>query len=258
MHVWHACVTTFQRLTKRIDLPILGDTDLHFTVDGHEFEANVSVSPAIDDFLLGREWLVKNKAKWDFAASTISFGDRVVHAYWRTLGRVCRRVTVSENCVIPAQQEANIPVGIPHPSSDWAIEPRQLKSRVMMAQTLLSDGHNQLVARVCNYWDESYQLKANSFLGRLLNLNLACSDHADASVLPDVSLSEDRQPTLEQDPTTVFCTSTISAVLMADTARMDSSLAMESLHSHIQCLLDGLLNELTAFIITFVSVFACI
>jgi len=47
---------------NKIGLPILGDMDLHFTVDGRKFVDNVSVSPAIDEFLLGSEWLVKNEA----------------------------------------------------------------------------------------------------------------------------------------------------------------------------------------------------
>jgi len=43
---------------------IVGDTDLQFTVDGHRFIANVLVSPTIDEFLLGSDWLVQNEAKW--------------------------------------------------------------------------------------------------------------------------------------------------------------------------------------------------
>ena len=54
-------------VTDKANLPILGDTTLHFEVDGNHFEANVSVSPAIDDFLLGSDWLEANGAKWDFA-----------------------------------------------------------------------------------------------------------------------------------------------------------------------------------------------
>jgi len=51
--------------TNRNDLLVLGDTDLHFSVDDHKFVANVSVLPAIDHFLLSR--LVDNKCKRDFA-----------------------------------------------------------------------------------------------------------------------------------------------------------------------------------------------
>ena len=120
-------------------MPILGDTDLSFTVDGHEFTANVSVSSAIDDFLLGSDWLIRKEAKWDFAAGTISFGNRTIHAYRCTLDRMCKRVIVSEDCVIPARHEANVPVkvlnvDIPHRSDNWAIETCQLKSRVMLAR----------------------------------------------------------------------------------------------------------------------------
>jgi len=66
---------------NKTELPILGDADLQFTDDGHRFMANASVSPAIDEFLLGSDWLVQNEAKWDFAAGTISLGDKFIHVY---------------------------------------------------------------------------------------------------------------------------------------------------------------------------------
>jgi len=133
---------------------------LHFEVDGNEFEANVSVSSAIDDFLLGNDWLEANRAKWDFATSTLNFGDRVIHAYRHTLGRVFRRVMVTEDCVTPARHEANVPVkmsdtDIPHPVDEWVIETKQLKSTVMTARTLIDGSRKRLVARVCNYTDIS-------------------------------------------------------------------------------------------------------
>jgi len=79
-------------------------------VDGNRFEANVSVSSAIDDFLLGSDWLEANKAKWDFAMGTLQFGDRTIHTYRRTLGKTCRQITVAEDVIVPARHEANVPV----------------------------------------------------------------------------------------------------------------------------------------------------
>jgi len=129
--------------------------DLHFTVDGHRFVADVSASPAIDEFLSGRDWLVKNEAKWDFAKGTISPGDRLIRSYRCTLNEVCRHILVSEDCVVPPKHEANILVkmlddGIPHLTSNWAIEPHRLEPGVMEACTL-SDSHKELAAHVCNY-----------------------------------------------------------------------------------------------------------
>jgi len=114
-------------VADKANLPILEDTTLHFEVDGNQFEANVSVSPAIDDFLLASDWLEANGAKWDFATSTLHFGDRVIHAYRCTLGKVCRQVMVSENYIVPACHEANVPVkmsdkDIPHPTDNWVIK----------------------------------------------------------------------------------------------------------------------------------------
>jgi len=50
-------------VADKANLPILEDTTLHFKVDGNQFEANLSVSPAIVDFLLGSDWLEANGAK---------------------------------------------------------------------------------------------------------------------------------------------------------------------------------------------------
>jgi len=41
-------------------LPIDGDVDLHFTIDRHPMFVNVSVLLAIDELLLGSNWLVQN------------------------------------------------------------------------------------------------------------------------------------------------------------------------------------------------------
>ena len=82
-------------MANKTDLPILGDTDLHFTIDGHKFVANVSVSPAINEFLLGSDWLIENKCKWDFAEGTISVSDKLILAYWHTFNDVCHHILVS-------------------------------------------------------------------------------------------------------------------------------------------------------------------
>jgi len=57
-------------ITNKTILPIDGVVDLHFTIDGHEVTTNVSVLSAIDELLLGSNWLVHNKCHWDFALAT--------------------------------------------------------------------------------------------------------------------------------------------------------------------------------------------
>jgi len=102
---------------------LCGDTDLQFTIDGHKFEVNISLSKGIDESLLGSDWLIQNEAKWDFAARTVTLGDHMVHVYQRHHNGICRRILVTEDCVVPAKCKANILVkmvdeGIPLPSSN--------------------------------------------------------------------------------------------------------------------------------------------
>ena len=134
-------------VADKTNLSILGDTDLCFEIEGNRFRANVSVSPAIDDFLLGSDWMEANGAKWDFPTGTLQLGNCEIRAYRRTLGKMCRQVTVAEDIVVPARHEVNVPVemtdkNIPHPAKNWVIETKQLSSRVMTARTLVMGDRN--------------------------------------------------------------------------------------------------------------------
>jgi len=63
-------------MANKMDIPILEDMNLKFTVDGHRFKVDVSVTHEVDEFLLGSDWLPANHAKWDFADGTIILGDK--------------------------------------------------------------------------------------------------------------------------------------------------------------------------------------
>ena len=259
-------------MANKANLPILGDTTLHFEVDGNQFEANVSVSSAIDDFLLGSDWLETNGANWDFATGTLHFGDRIIRAYRRTLGNVCRQVTVSENFVVPARHEANVPVkmsdkDIPHVTDNWVIKTKQLSSRVMTARTLIDGKQKRFVARVCNYSDEPYELKADYNLaraepvecvpepdGKPSSYALDCNANVNVSALLRASSLSGLPP---EDPTNLLRATTVNASATADgagtttapgtdvTPVTEPAPSAEDLFSHIQCLLDGLPDDLT-------------
>jgi len=40
------------------------DGDMHFTVDSHEMNADVSLLPVINELLLGSDWLMVNKCRY--------------------------------------------------------------------------------------------------------------------------------------------------------------------------------------------------
>jgi len=95
---------------NRANLDVLGDCVISFVTDGHNFEADVSVSNKVDEFLLGSDWLEKYGAKWDFADGTVTLGDHCIRVHRRRRKGICRRVVVAHDCVVPAKHEANITV----------------------------------------------------------------------------------------------------------------------------------------------------
>ena len=140
---------------NKANLDVLGDTVLPFVIDGHRFEADVSVCSKVEDFLLGSDWLEKQGAQWDFSTGTVTLGDRCIKVHRRNRANICRRVVVAADCVVPAKHEMNVLVrmeddGSTLPPYNWAIEPQGLGPNVMSARTLFSDSQPQLVARVLN------------------------------------------------------------------------------------------------------------
>jgi len=93
-------------------LPVDGDTSICLTIDGRLLTAKVSVSPAVDELLLGRDWLVENGCKWDFAAGTMHIGDQLIKTHQKKNVNTCRCVFVSEECEIPQRHKVSVPVRV--------------------------------------------------------------------------------------------------------------------------------------------------
>jgi len=254
---------------NKTDLPILGDTNLTFEVDGHKFWANVSVSDQVDDFLLGSDILSARQAKWDFATGTITVGEKQICAYRCLRKNACCRVIVTENFGMPAKHEANVPVkllGSDHlyPQIDWTIEPCELQKGVVAARTLVSSDQKRAVARVCNYSNEPIEFKANAFLGlaepaeyvpgtgqKTVKPSLeSCNDSTNVAVQTGKK-TELRVPKggSRAKPGAVMHYSRASIVSATPSAQVTEPAASapdRNPYAHIQCLIDGLPIDLTS------------
>ena len=193
----------------------------------------------------------------------------MIHAYRRTLGRVCRQITVSEDCVVPARHEANILVemvdkGVLHPVDDWVIETKQLSSRVMAARTLIDVKQERLVARICNYSDEPYALEAGSYLARAKPVDClpgpgeeitnGIGDYncrvSPVSVVTGATAAADQSLTAERDPAIAFSEATGNAKVTAAgaaqtvTKSAESSIADDP-YEHVLWISPGVISNLS-------------
>jgi len=264
---------------NKTSLPVDGDADIHFTIDGHPMTTSVSVSPVIDELLLGSDWLVQNKCRWDFAAATVFVGDQLINTYQRKHTDVCRRIFVSEQCVVPPRHEANIPVRMMYdhihcPKTEWAVEPRVLRPGVVAARTLLNDDRTYVVVRVLNYSDTSHTFKVDSYLSSAEPVisvvgseqfgTTACWKSAPdkiagkGSVNMDVlSGSEPLEPISQQSSCDASGPSFATHQMRLNTRhnrRCDDYRRLATIvdnptpdqHGHIQCLIERLPDDLTA------------
>ena len=124
---------------------VRGITCLNFTVNGTEMYVNVLVSDDLSDALIfGFDWLKRNKALWDFEAGTLMFENVTVQLKHRSSRANVRRIYVQESIIVQAHTEANVLVkllrsSLRGPKCDWVTTPKEVKSGLFMARTLLPD-----------------------------------------------------------------------------------------------------------------------
>jgi len=125
-----------------------------------------------------------------------------------------------------------------------------LEPGVMAARTLLSDGHGEAVARVCNYSSRPYTFKVDSFLGlaepvvhvtgadgRAVRESLATSSGLGVLGQPDASAWPELKD-LQSYPLPCFD-------LRAPHMAKDAVACPNGLYDHMQCLIDRLPDDLT-------------
>ena len=61
-----------------LQIPLIGEVTIAFQVQGLQHTADVVVTDAIDELILGIDWLAKEACRWDFGSKCIGIGNRWV------------------------------------------------------------------------------------------------------------------------------------------------------------------------------------
>jgi transposase InsO family protein len=152
------------------EIPLLGSMQLCFTVQGIPLKANLLVTDAVEELMLGIDWLTDNGCQWLFDQGVLIIRGRRVRLRSRPSHVLIRRVYVREDTLVPPGVEAHIPVNMTwsslrSPKADWLIEPKKLRPGVFISRTLLPGDKNSSVVRVVNSSDYQCKIKSGQFLG---------------------------------------------------------------------------------------------
>jgi len=83
-------------------IPVMGSVNLCFEVAGVPVCCNFLVSDAVDESMLGIDWLEENNCHWDFVQGKLNIAGRKVSLVGRLHRPFVRRVYVQEDVLVPA------------------------------------------------------------------------------------------------------------------------------------------------------------
>ena len=132
-------------------IKVVGAARVTFKIRGVPAFADVLVSEQIDEFILGYDFLARNRCEWLFGEHRIVIKGVSVPLHSRAAKASVRRIFVREPIMIPADFTVNVPVrmafvNLSTPPSDWVTEPKEVKPGLLAARTLLT--HDDCYAAV--------------------------------------------------------------------------------------------------------------
>jgi hypothetical protein len=159
-------------------ISVCGRVRLTFYVDGFPLCDNFVVSDAVDEILLGQNWLCENKCIWNFADSIIGIRGREFRMKHRKLSRNVRRVIASESVLVEANSTAHVPVKLAYinlhgQKSNWLMEPQVCNDQLITARGLFSDAEDAVI-QVINPVDKPVMIRRNHVFGDAEAVNFAC------------------------------------------------------------------------------------
>jgi len=153
------------------------------------------VSDAVQEVILGTDWLQTNECQWNFGSGTVSVRGRCIKLCNKSQAEVLNRIYVDEDCVVVARSQRDLPVQITWPdlrakSEGWAMEPRSVRDGVIVAQTLTADHSLHSAVRIVNKTDKSNYFKAGTYLGAAQAVQVchgAAENDAESTVIGSIT-----------------------------------------------------------------------
>jgi len=119
------------------------------------------VSDAVDEPMLGIDWLERNYCTWDFVHGTLVISGVEVPLVGRPRRPVVRRAYVIEDVVVPPWTEVNIPVRLTWTAfergvnnTEWVMETKHTPQGVIVSRSLLPKEGSKTFVRAVNLSDQ--------------------------------------------------------------------------------------------------------
>jgi predicted aspartyl protease len=193
------------RAANGTKLDLAGESRVVLSLKHDSISVNVLVSHDVEEVMLGYDFLVTNNCVWKFGSGQIFINGNSYTPFARRGSVTCRRVYVTRDTVIPAKQQANLPVrstitSLSECVGSFIIEPKTIQTGVYLGRTMLPTAHHDIVVRAVNTMNEPRLVKKGSCLGTLTptcdSVDTANTDNSVVpSQIPATQTVIDRLPT---------------------------------------------------------------
>src|SRR5208282_4239076 len=151
-------------------IPLLVAAVIEFESSGRRATADVVVTDALDELIIGIDWLSANRCRWDFGEATLRFDGGDIPVYKRPTRAAVRRIYAVDDQVVEPGSQTLLAVrivrnGLREPLTDWLCEPRPLQRGVVVARTLLNGQTTNTGLRVLNHGDCAQVFRRGQYVG---------------------------------------------------------------------------------------------
>ena len=150
------------------ELPLLGEIRLSFRVQETWTSALVVVSDAINDLILGIDWLKENKCVWDFGNGTFEVKGTSGTLHDKQSRKSVRRLYGDNETVVPAKGQMHVPVKTIllslTASGVWAVTPKVTNQNTVVASSLHDGSDLNTVVRIVNLSEKPRKFRKSDFI----------------------------------------------------------------------------------------------
>jgi predicted aspartyl protease len=151
-------------------ISILGVVRLTFEIAGMKITTDFVVTEALEELILGVDWLTTNRRQWNFSTATLTLHGQEIELHRRTSRAFVRRIYVASDQIIPPRQQVNMPVkltinSLRMPDTDWVMESKSLRQGVTSARTLLEGDKHIAAVPIINCSNIAHRFRANECIG---------------------------------------------------------------------------------------------
>jgi len=163
-----------------------GEAEVALMLNGQAFMTKTLVTPDIEEIMLGSDWLAAQECLWDFRTGKIVIKGQPAIPMSRKGPILCQRVFVEE-VVIPPRKETTVSARstlvTPRTyTKTGMVEARKIQSGVYLGHTLLPPTHRGMAVRIANTTDKPVMLASDTFLGRVVPVEVVSDQERDRNV----------------------------------------------------------------------------